>query len=61
MAEILLKLSGLGLKISEVPMVLNYDQKGGPSKMKVAKTVRTTLKLMARLRFTRTPRLPPVK
>jgi dolichol-phosphate mannosyltransferase len=51
MAEILLKLSRLGPKISEVPLVLNYDQKGGQSKMKVAKTVGTTLKLMVRLRF----------
>ena len=56
MAEILLKLSKLGLKISEVPMILNYDQKGGPSKMKVAKTVSTTLKLMARLRLAGTQR-----
>jgi len=51
MAEILLKLSKLGPRISEVPMVLNYDQKGGASKMNVAKTVATTLKLMARLRL----------
>ncbi|MGP8243704.1 MAG: glycosyltransferase [Bryobacteraceae bacterium] len=51
MAEILLKLSRMGPRISEVPLVLNYDQKGGQSKMKVAKTVLTTLKLLARSRF----------
>lgn len=50
MAEILVRLSRQKLKISEVPMVLRYDQKGGASKMKVGKTILTTLKLMARMR-----------
>lgn len=53
MAEILLKLSRRGLNISEVPLVLNYDQKGGESKMQIGETVLATLKLVARLRAAR--------
>jgi len=53
MAEILVRLCRQKLKISEVPMVLRYDQKGGASKMKVGKTILTTLKLMARMRASR--------
>jgi len=37
--------------MSEVPLVLRYDQKEGVSKMKVGRTVLNTLKLMIRLRF----------
>jgi len=51
MAEILLRLSKMGLQFAEVPMVLRYDQKEGASKMKVASTVLRTLRLMARMRF----------
>jgi dolichol-phosphate mannosyltransferase len=53
MAEILVRLSRQKLKISEVPMVLRYDQKGGASKMNVGKTILTTLKLMVRMRASR--------
>jgi dolichol-phosphate mannosyltransferase len=53
MAEILLRLSRQKLKISEVPMVLRYDQKMGASKMKVGKTILNTLKLLARMRTSR--------
>ena len=52
MAELLLRLSRMGLQMGEVPMVLRYDQKEGASKMKVARTVLKTLRLMARSRFT---------
>lgn len=41
MAEILLKLHALGIRASEVPLVLRYDLKGGRSKMQVARTVRS--------------------
>jgi dolichol-phosphate mannosyltransferase len=51
MAEILLKLARAGARMSEVPMVLRYDRKGGASKMNVPRTVLKTLALMARLRF----------
>jgi dolichol-phosphate mannosyltransferase len=55
MAEILLKLARSGARMSEVPMVLRYDLKGGATKMKVARTVFKTLALMARMRFARGP------
>jgi dolichol-phosphate mannosyltransferase len=51
MAEILLRMRKLSLKIAEVPMVLRYDRKEGASKMKVARTVSRTLRLMLRIRF----------
>ena len=50
MAEILLRLRRLGARISETPMVLRYDQKGGASKMRVASTVFRTLRLALRER-----------
>lgn len=39
MAEVLIKLGKLGARITEVPLVLRYDFKSGPSKMKVANTI----------------------
>jgi dolichol-phosphate mannosyltransferase len=51
MAEILLKLSKCGVKMSEVPMILRYDQKQSASKMKVASTIVKTLTMMAKTRF----------
>jgi len=50
-AELLLLLRGLGARVSEVPLVLRYDLKQGASKMKVAQTVFTTLRLMWRSGF----------
>jgi dolichol-phosphate mannosyltransferase len=50
MAEILVKLAGLGAKVGEVPMILRYDQKLGASKMGVASTVRESLLLLLRHR-----------
>jgi dolichol-phosphate mannosyltransferase len=50
MAEILLRLRKLSLRTAEVPMVLRYDRKEGVSKMKVARTVSRTLRLMVRIR-----------
>lgn len=40
MAEILLKLHAIGMRASEVPLVLRYDLKGGRSKMQVGRTIR---------------------
>ncbi len=51
MAELLLKLARCGARITEVPMTLRYDRKGGVSKMNVARTVAKTLVMMVRLRF----------
>jgi len=39
MAEILIKLGKLGARVTEVPLVLRYDFKSGPSKMKVMRTI----------------------
>ena len=50
MAEILLRLHGMGAKMSEVPMVLRYDRKTGPGKMRVGQTVVRTLAILVRAR-----------
>jgi dolichol-phosphate mannosyltransferase len=55
MAEILLRLRAMGVRMCEVPMVLRYDLKGGPSKMNVPRTVLKTLRLAFQNRFS-TPR-----
>lgn len=39
MVEILVKLSHIGAKVGEVPLVLRYDLKSGPSKLKITRTV----------------------
>jgi len=39
MAEILIKLRAVGIRVAEVPLVLRYDLKSGKSKMKVLRTI----------------------
>lgn len=56
MVDVLLKLRRLRVNggpvvMGEAPMVLRYDQKGGVSKMRVWRTVRQTLSLVARRRI----------
>jgi dolichol-phosphate mannosyltransferase len=51
MADILLKLRKLGCVFGEAPLRLRYDLKGGESKMQVFKTIRLTLSLLFRQRF----------
>jgi len=51
MADILLKLRRLGCVFGEAPLRLRYDLKGGESKMQVFKTIRLTLGLLFRQRF----------
>jgi len=46
MAELLIKLGALGAIVSEVPLVLRYDLKGGRSKMRVTRTIAGYLKLV---------------
>ncbi len=46
MAELLLRLHALGARCTEVPMELHYERKGGPSKMRVARTVGGYLQLL---------------
>ncbi|TWT90237.1 Undecaprenyl-phosphate 4-deoxy-4-formamido-L-arabinose transferase [Pseudobythopirellula maris] len=53
MADVLLKMRRLPLVMGEAPMILRYDQKGGASKMRVARTVMQTLSLMLRRRMGR--------
>jgi dolichol-phosphate mannosyltransferase len=52
-ADILLWLGALPLRFAEVPLDLRYDLKDGPTKMNVARTVRGTLRLLARRRLDR--------
>ena len=51
MVDILLKIREYNPIITEVPLILRYDQKQGASKMKVLRTVGDTLKLVVRRRF----------
>jgi dolichol-phosphate mannosyltransferase len=50
MADLLLKLRKLPLKMSEVPLELHYENRGSGSKMRVLRTIRQTLLLMFRRR-----------
>ena len=51
MVDILLKLRKYDPIITEVPLILRYDQKKSASKMNVARTVRQTLRLLVRRRL----------
>ena len=47
-AELLVKLAALRPRAAEVPLVLRYDRKPGPSKMPTARTIAGYLRLVAR-------------
>jgi len=51
MPEILLCLRGHKLVCTEIPLILRYDLKGDPSKMRVFENIKGTLSLMARMFF----------
>jgi dolichol-phosphate mannosyltransferase len=51
MADLLLKLRKLPLKMSGVPLELRYDRRGTDSKMRVLRTIRQTLMLLLRRRL----------
>lgn len=53
MAEILIKLGKLNAQVAEVPLVLRYDLKSGPSKMKVMRTILRYFVLISRNMFAR--------
>jgi dolichol-phosphate mannosyltransferase len=57
MVDLLLKLRRRARLVVEVPLVLRYDRKRGVSKMKLMKTIGTTLRLLGR-RFVGDPRGP---
>lgn len=60
MVDLLLRLRADSPVMTEVPLVLRYDQKQGPSKMQVGQTVRDTLALAVRRRLNvRPPRQTP--
>ncbi len=50
MIDVLFKLSCFKPMIAEVPLTLNYDKKKGPSKMKIAKAIKGTLRLLVKSR-----------
>lgn len=49
-AEMLLKLQRLGVKVKEIPMVLDYGNKKGASKMNIYRTIRAYVKLFIKFR-----------
>ncbi|HEX9018428.1 MAG TPA: glycosyltransferase [Anaerolineaceae bacterium] len=53
MAEILIKMREVGVKVAEVPLVLRYDLKSGESKMKIARTILRYFVLISRNLFRR--------
>ena len=51
MVDVLLKLRRFRFVMGEVPMLLRYDQKFGPSKMQVSNTAVTTIQLLLKRRW----------
>ncbi len=51
MVDILLKMRRLPLVFGEVPLVLRYDFKKGPSKLPLGATIQSTLVLLLKRRF----------
>ena len=51
--DLLLRLGPLGVKVSEIGFVLDYGERVGQSKMKVLKTIRSTIALLGRRRVER--------
>jgi dolichol-phosphate mannosyltransferase len=56
MTEVLLKARNTQPRVAEVPLVLRYDLKGGPSKMRLGRTLRDYAALLRRELGTRRPR-----
>lgn len=51
MAELLIKLRKLDIILCEVPLILRYDRKAGPTKMRVASNIMSTFKLILKSLF----------
>jgi len=51
MAELLVKLRSLNIITCEVPLILRYDKKSGPTKMNVLSTIIKTLKVILKAWF----------
>ena len=57
--DLLLRLGPLGMKVSEMGFVLDYGDRVGQSKMKVLRTIRSTLTLLVKRRWERMTRYTP--
>jgi len=57
--DLLLRLGPLGMRVAEIGFVLDYGERVGQSKMKVLRTIRSTLALIARRRLERLTRYSP--
>lgn len=57
--DLLLRLGPLGMKVSEMGFVLDYGERVGQSKMKVLRTIRSTLALLLRRRWERMTKYTP--
>ena len=57
--DLLLRLGPLGMRVAEIGFVLDYGGRVGQSKMKVLRTILSTLALIARRRFERLTRYTP--
>ena len=57
--DLLLRLGPLGIRVSEMGFVLDYGERVGQSKMKVLRTIRSTLALLLRRRWERMTRYTP--
>ena len=57
--DLLLRLGPLGAKVDEIGFVLDYGERVGQSKMKVLRTIRSTLALLIRRRWERMTRWTP--
>jgi dolichol-phosphate mannosyltransferase len=57
--DLLLRLGPLGVRVTEMGFVLDYGERVGQSKMKVLRTIRQTVLLLARRRVERMTRYTP--
>lgn len=57
--DLLLRLGPLGVRATEIGFVLDYGERVGQSKMKVLKTIRSTIALLLRRRFERMTKYTP--
>lgn len=57
--DLLLRLGPLGMKVSEMGFVLDYGERVGQSKMKILRTIRSTLALLLRRRWERMTKYTP--
>lgn len=59
--DLLLRLGPLGVRVAEIGFVLDYGERAGQSKMKVLRTIASTLALLAKRRLERLTRYSPAR